>query len=125
VKRLQDISWPTIDWIFHASDTEVAEWLAGAAGFLMPQEEDFWIVALEAMSHGIPVIAYGRWGVLETVSHGESGILFPEQTVDSLVLAIQISLAREWNADIIREHANKWSVERFDRGFLEVVEGVL
>ncbi len=122
VTRLQAISGPTIEWIFRASDTEVAVWLAGAAGFLMPQEEDFWIVALEAMSHGIPVIAYGKWGALETVSHGESGILFPEQTVDSLVLAMQIALAREWNPEVIQEHANKWNVERFDRGIMDVVQ---
>ncbi len=122
VTRLQAISGPTIEWIFRASDTEVAAWLAGAAGFLMPQEEDFWIVALEAMSHGIPVIAYGKWGALETVSHGESGILFPEQTVDSLVLAMQIALAREWNPEVIQEHANKWNVERFDRGIMDVVQ---
>jgi len=125
VTRLQKISWPTIEWIFHTSDIDVAEWLADAAGFLMPQEEDFWIVALEAMSHGIPVIAYGKWGALETVSHGESGILFPEQTVNSLVLAIQISLAREWDPEVIREHANEWNAERFDRGILDVVGGIL
>lgn len=38
----------------------------------MPQEEDFGIVALEAMAHGAPVIAYGEGGATETVIHGQS-----------------------------------------------------
>jgi hypothetical protein len=59
------------------------------------------------------------------VSHGESGVLFPEQTTDSLILAMRIALAKEWNPEVICEHANKWDVAQFDRGILEVVEGVL
>ncbi len=62
---------------------------------------------------------------METVSHGESGILFPEQTAESLVLAMQIALGREWNPEHIREHANKWSVKQFDQGIMDVVKSVL
>ncbi len=125
VTRLQALSWPTIEWIFRASDKEVAEWLAVASAFLMPQEEDFGIVALEAMSHGIPVIAYGKWGSVETVMNGVSGILFSEQTTDSLIAAIQISLATDWNQKVIQKHADKWNTEQFDQGILDVVKSVL
>lgn len=59
------------------------------------------------------------------MSHGETGVLFPEQTVDSLVLAMHISLGKEWNPGVIREHAEKWNVEQFDRGIMEVVKSVL
>jgi len=59
------------------------------------------------------------------VSHGETGVLFPEQTVESLVLAMQISLGKEWNPEVICEHAEKWNVEQFDQGIMDVVKSVL
>lgn len=40
-ERLQKLSGPTIQWIFRATDEEVGDELAGADGFIMPQEEDF------------------------------------------------------------------------------------
>jgi len=59
------------------------------------------------------------------VSHGETGVLFPEQTVDSLVLAMQISLGKEWNPEVIREQAEKWNVKQFDQRIMDVVKSVL
>jgi len=38
---------------------------------------------------------------------------------------MQISLAREWNPEVIQEHANKWNVEQFDQGIMGVVKSVL
>lgn len=38
----------------------------------------------EAMAAGRPVIAYGRRGALDTVLDGHTGILFREQSVESL-----------------------------------------
>jgi len=125
VERLQALSGPTIEWIFCASDTDVADWLTGSTGFLMPQEEDFGIVALEAMSHGVPIIAYGKWGALETVIDGKTGIIFPNQTQESLVEAIQKSLNTEWCSEDIAQHAREWDVARFDRGITQIVQGIL
>ncbi len=48
-------------------DDEVARLLAGARGFVLPGEEDFGIAAVEAQAAGVPVIALGRGGALETV----------------------------------------------------------
>ena len=64
----------------------------------MPQVEDFGIVALEAMSHGIPVIAYSEGGATETVIHGKTGLLFSEQTTESLVSALKKSREIEWDS---------------------------
>ncbi len=121
-ERLQKFSWPTIEWIFDASDGEVARWLKWAKWFIMPQEEDFGIVALEAMSHGTPVIAYWKWWAVETVVDGKTGVLFYEQTSESLIWALEKINNITWDHDAIRKHSISFSEERFEEGIREVVE---
>jgi len=52
-------------------------------------KEDFGIVQVEALAAGAPVIAFGKGGALDIVQDGESGILFDEQTTESVVEAIK------------------------------------
>jgi glycosyltransferase involved in cell wall biosynthesis len=87
----------------------------------MPQEEDFGIVALEAMAHGAPVIAFREGGATETVMHGQTGLLFSEQTPASLTIALERVNEINWNHDFIREHGASFSEERFEEGIREVV----
>lgn len=47
------------------------------------------MIPIEAQSCGTPVIAYGRGGSLETVKDGVTGIFFYEQTVDSIIDAVE------------------------------------
>ncbi len=56
---------------------------------LLPGEEDFGIVPVEAQACGRPVVALGRGGALETVKDGETGVLFAEPTVESLAAALE------------------------------------
>jgi glycosyltransferase involved in cell wall biosynthesis len=124
-ERLQKLSWPTIQWIFDASDSEVAEGLTHAQAFIMPQEEDFGIVALEAMSHGTPVIAYWDGGAMETVVHGLTGLFFSEQRTESLVNALLKFSEIEWNPERIIEQSQLFSEERFEREFRQIVSDIL
>lgn len=68
--------------------------LQRAKGFVFAAEEDFGILPVEAQACGTPVIAFGKGGLTETVRTLEagqpSGILFSEQTVDSVVGAIRL-----------------------------------
>ena len=87
----------------------------------MPQEEDFGIVALEAMAHGAPVIAYGEGGATETVIHGQTGLLFSEQTPASLSIALERVGEIDWQFEPIREHGMSFSEERFEEEIRRVV----
>jgi glycosyltransferase involved in cell wall biosynthesis len=74
------------------SDTEVREHFRLCRAVIFPGEEDFGIVPVEAIACGKPVVAYGRGGALETVLERpdlKTGILFHEQTVDSLAAAVR------------------------------------
>ncbi|HEY8172404.1 MAG TPA: glycosyltransferase family 4 protein, partial [Dehalococcoidia bacterium] len=63
---------------FRIPDTELAREYAGAALFVFAaHDEPLGLSPLEAMSHGLAVLAVGEGGVRETVDDGVTGILTP------------------------------------------------
>lgn len=77
------------DRLTDASDKEFERLLNSARGYIYAAEEDFGIVQVEALAAGAPVIAYGKAGSLDIIDDGTNGVLFAEQTVDSIVKAIK------------------------------------
>lgn len=59
-RRLKRKSRSNIYWAFQPSDSDVARLFSKAKAYIMPQDEDFGITPIEAMSHGCPVIAYRK-----------------------------------------------------------------
>ncbi len=88
-EKLKTIAKPNIKLLGRQPFPEIKDLLQRCRGLVFPGMEDFGIVPVEAMAAGAPVIAYGKGGALETVVDGKTGILFPEQTVESLIEAIQ------------------------------------
>lgn len=70
---------------FLGKQESVAELLACADLFLLPSAtESFGLVALEALSCGVPVIASAVGGLPEVVPHGEAGYLAPVGAIDEM-----------------------------------------
>lgn len=90
--QLIAMAGPTVEFYTNrfgdASDAAVEDALNHAKGFVFPSDEDFGIVAVEALAAGAPVIAYAGSGTRDIVQDGDSGILFEKQTVDDVVHAI-------------------------------------
>ena len=71
------------DVMFLGKHVAVEEILASTDLFLMASEsESFGLAALEAMSCGVPVVAYRAGGVPEVVTDGETGVLVPVGAVE-------------------------------------------
>ncbi len=111
--RLVALAGPTIQFLEDVSDSQITEHLAGAEAFLSASFEDFGIAPLEGMAAGTPVIAYGKGGVLDYVVPGKTGIFFTEQTVESLVDALEKFDASKFNNKEIAKFADKFSEENF------------
>jgi glycosyltransferase involved in cell wall biosynthesis len=95
------------------SNEEIRELYRRAAVTLLPGEEDFGIVPLEAQACGRPVVALGRGGARETVVPGETGLLVDEMGPGAFAEAIAHAVDRPFDATAIRRHAQQFSRTRF------------
>ncbi|KXK09559.1 MAG: GDP-mannose-dependent alpha-mannosyltransferase [Microgenomates bacterium OLB23] len=86
---LKSLAGPTVEFLGRLKDKEFVDLYRGAKAFLNAGiDEEFGIAPVEAMGHGVPVIAYASGGLTETVTDGKNGYLFTELTRDSLSKAI-------------------------------------
>jgi glycosyltransferase involved in cell wall biosynthesis len=100
------------------------EVLGKARALVYAAVEDFGIVPLEAQACGTPVIAFGKGGVLETVIDGQTGLLYEEQTQESLAAAVERFEKSEIHLDpqVLRRHAERFGKERFKHEITHFVE---
>jgi glycosyltransferase involved in cell wall biosynthesis len=84
-----------------------------ASVVLLPGEEDFGIVPLEAQACGRPVVALGRGGAVETVRHGDTGILVDSLDAEAYAAGIADAMTRRFDTAAIRQHAEGFGRERF------------
>jgi glycosyltransferase involved in cell wall biosynthesis len=121
-EELKKMAKANIEFLGEVSDEVRGKYLSKAKAFLHPQEEDFGIAAVEAMASGCPVIAYGSGGALETVVDKETGIFFEEQNWESLAEAVLDFNKLEFNPEVIREYAQKFSSENFRKNIDEYIK---
>ena len=101
---------------------KLAEFLAGARGYLFPSLEPFGIAPVEALSAGCPVICYGEGGALDYVEDGVNGVLFEKQTVKSMVEAMEEFEKKRFDTAKVVKSAEKFSLERFNKELKEFVD---
>jgi len=83
-KSLKRAAKANIKFTGELTDDDLFDYYKACTALIMPQEEDFGLVSLEAQSFYKPVLAFGRGGALETVKQGKTGIFFDKQTEESL-----------------------------------------
>ncbi|WP_445149023.1 glycosyltransferase [Baekduia sp. Peel2402] len=115
---------PEAEFLGFVPDEELGDVLAGARALLFPGAEDFGIVPVEAQAAGIPVIAYGAAGVLDSVIDGETGVFFSEQTPDALAAAILLFEELSLDEQAIRDNARRFSPERFRNEIAALLGGL-
>ncbi len=123
MKKLKQLAkFPNVEFLGELPDEEVAQYFARCKAVLFPQEEDFGIVPLEAMAAGKPVIAYGKGGALETVIDGKTGVLFKEQTVESLLDAVHRFERLKIVPGACRSQAKRFDRSVFKRRIVQFIE---
>jgi glycosyltransferase involved in cell wall biosynthesis len=102
-----------VEFLGRRSDEDLRVLYRRAAVTLLPGEEDFGIVPLEAQACGRPVVALARGGALETVKPGETGVLVDEPRAEAFAEAIAWAVDRPFDTTAIRRHAEQFSRSRF------------
>ena len=113
---------PHVEFLGRLSDEQIRDEYRRAAAAVLPGEEDFGIVPVEAQACGRPVVALARGGALETVIDGETGILAQEPTAAAFAAAFDRLARARFDAARIRTCAERFSTARFVREFQAAVD---
>ncbi len=126
-----------VTFLDHVSETEVATLLHQASMLLMPGEEDFGLIGLEALGQGTPVVTNVHSGVAECIEdtvHGihidipRSGVATTARTTTTAA-ATQLLLegiARagtiDWNPSLLHDHMTKYDDTSFKARFATTID---
>jgi glycosyltransferase involved in cell wall biosynthesis len=131
-QRLEGLAGPNVRFLGRCGAEQVSELMGRCRAYVYGGLEDFGIASVEAMAAGAPVIALGKGGSLDSVrclNRGAShptGLLFPDQTVGSLVEALehfeQGQLWKRLPAEEQRTWADQFAPERFRSRLLALIE---
>ncbi len=136
VRAFQKLEWPLIiigdgpemrklkklvagnPWIYflgYQPTNIVHQYYMNCQAFVAPQEEDFGMTAIEAMSFGKPVLALKRGGALEYIKPGINGEFFEDPYEEMLAdgarrLKQNLDL---YNSAEIKKTVERFTIERF------------
>lgn len=122
-KRLRKMAGKNIEFSGFVADAELVEMYRGARALIFPSEEDFGMVAVEALSFGTPVIGLEYGGLREIVTEGMTGEFFHAAAPEIIAEGVRRFLEKEGTYD---EQVMKQSVERFTKEcFVQEISGVI
>ena len=104
-------------------DDELPHYYQNCRAFIMPQEEDFGITPIEAMSFGKPILALRKGGAIETIIEGQTGEFFNDPIPEGLADGVRRLNENYTNYDgeKIKQQARKFSTKRFKNEILKLV----
>jgi glycosyltransferase involved in cell wall biosynthesis len=123
--RLRARAGAGVEFLGQVNDETLRELYRRAQAVLLPGEEDFGIVPVEAMACGRPVVALGRGGACETVVDGVTGVLVPDDAPEAFVDGMARAAGSPFDPGTLRAHADRFSVGRFEASLRGVLADAL
>ena len=111
--RLEAIAGPSVSFLGEVSEEQAGNLMESCRAMIFCAEEDFGIAPLEANAHGMPVIAFGRGAVRETMVEHRTSLFFEQLSTASVGDAMQRLEHMEWSDAALRANAQRFLPERF------------
>jgi len=124
-EKLKSMAGDTVKFIGFVEEDDVPELVAKAKAVMHPSLEDFGIVPCEAACAGTPTIAFGIGGAAETVVDGVTGVLFMEQTPESMMEAIEKFESLKFDLGDLRKQGEKFGENRFRQEIWDAVNSAV
>jgi glycosyltransferase involved in cell wall biosynthesis len=121
-KKIKNVAKDNINVLGRVKDSALVELMQNAKAFIFAAKEDFGILPVEAQSCGTPVIGYKKGGLLETVIENKTGVFFENQTSLDIKKAVIAFESLDFDATKIRQNAERFSSQRFEKEFKAFVE---
>jgi glycosyltransferase involved in cell wall biosynthesis len=114
-KRLRALAAesPWVQMAGYVADAELNRLVGNARAAIVPGEEDFGLIPLEAAAAGRPTIAFRAGGALETIVQGQTGEFFDEPSAPALAETMRNFDPGRYDPRVLRAHAEKFSPESF------------
>ncbi|WP_310793828.1 glycosyltransferase, partial [Kocuria rhizophila] len=103
------------------SDAQMRGLYRGAMAVVAASHEDFGITPLEGFAFGRPTLALRGGGYLDTVVPGMTGAFFEEPTPEAIGRVLDRFRSDDWDEQAIRDHARRFSEDRFVARLHQVV----
>lgn len=120
--RLRRAAGPRVRFFERLDASDLRDQFRQAALLLVPNVEDFGMVAVEALACGTPVVGLSGSGTADAVRSGVHGELAPDGSVAALAAACEKVLGREWDRSQLRRRAESFSRQRFRQRFRFLLE---
>jgi len=125
MNRLKKMAKSNIEFLGRVSEKDLPKYYAECRAFIFPQEEDFGIVAMEAMASGRPLIAYHGGDIPEHMEEGKSGIFFYDQNPRDIMGAVDKFRDEDYDPEFIRSKSLKFDRDIFKDRIRKHIENEL
>lgn len=122
-KYLRKIARENVQILGWKSDEETAKYYAGARAFIFAGVDDFGMAPVEAMAHGVPVLAIHKGGIKEIVIEGQTGEFVDSATPEVIADGVRRLMENEkqYDTEYIKKCAERFSGEQFVDKFEKVL----
>lgn len=124
-RQLEKLAGRSTTFLTQVNDNDIIKHFRSAIAFILPNMDDFGIVAVEALAAGTPVIAYNKGGALDYIKPNSNGLLFTKQTPGNLASVLEVAASKNWNYQAIPASVQHFSVGNFTKSMQNYINSCL